>query len=144
MTITDPTTQARHTPASRSAAYGGQITGIMLTAFTLSVGHTIYAWIAGIQDPGFTVTTPLTWIFYTVAFAVAVLARQERRWTQLLVTGFLALVLLIGIFYYPTTFGPRQQTVFGWFENDVYLGLLTVACYLSIQRLRRVTLVPRR
>jgi hypothetical protein len=78
--------------------------------------------------------------FYTVAFAVTALARQERRWAQLVVTGFLVLVLAIGIFYYPTTFGPRQQTVFGWFENDVYLGLLTVAFYLSIQRLRRVTL----
>ena len=116
----------------------------MLAAFILSVGHTGYAWLAGIEDPGFTVTTPITWIFYAVAFAVSVLARQDGRWAQLVVTGFLVLVLAIGIFYYPTTFGPEQQTVFGWFENDVYLGLLTVALYLSIQRLRRVTLVPHR
>ena len=128
---------------SRGAAYGSQISGIMLTAFALSVVHTVYAWLAGIQDPGFTVTTPLTWIFYALAFAVTLLARQERGWAQWVVTGFLALVLVIGIFYYPTTFGPRQQTVFGWFENDVYLGLLTVAFYLSVQRLRRIALVPR-
>jgi cell shape-determining protein MreD len=90
------------------------------------------------------VTTPLAWVFYAVAFAVTALARQDRRWAQLVVTGFLALTLGIGIFYYPTTFGPEQQTVFGWFENDVYLGLLTASFYLSIQRLRRVTLVPHR
>ena len=34
--------------------------------------------------------------------------------------------------------------MFGWFENDVYLGLLTVAFYLSIERLRRITVVPHR
>jgi cell shape-determining protein MreD len=132
------------TSTPRHAAYGGQITGIMLAAFVLSVAHTVYAWLAGIEDPNFTVTTPLAWGFYAVAFAVTALARQDRRWAQLVVTGFLVLVLAIGIFYYPTTFGPRQQTVFGWFENDVYLGLLMVAFYLSIQRLRRNTLVPHR
>jgi hypothetical protein len=132
------------TSTPRRATYGGQIAGIMSVAFALSVAHTVYAWLAGIEDPGFTVTTPLAWGFYAVAFAVTALARQERRRAQLVVTGFLGLVLAIGIFYYPTTFGPRQQTVFGWFENDVYLGLLTVAFYLSIQRLRRITLVPHR
>jgi hypothetical protein len=126
------------------AAYGGQIAWIMVAAFTLSVVHTIYAWLAGIQDQDFTVTTPLAWIFYVVAFGIAALARQERRWAALVVTGFLALTLVIGIFYYPTTCGREQQTVFGWFENDVYLGLLTVAFYLSVLRLRRITLVPRR
>jgi cell shape-determining protein MreD len=144
MTTTDSLTPTRSTAIRREVGYGPQITAIMLAAFTLSVIHTGYAWLAGIEDPGFTVTTPITWIFYAVAFSVSVLARWERRWTQLVVTGFLVLVLAIGIFYYPTTFGPEQQTVFGWFENDVYLGLLTVALYLSIQRLRRVTLVSTR
>ena len=142
--MTETLIPTRPTSTTRSAAYGGQIAGLMAAAFILSVAHTLYAWLAGIQDPGFTVTTPLAWIFYAVAFAVTALARSERRWAQVVVTGFLVLVLAIGIFYYPTTFGPRQQTVFGWFENDVYLGLLTVACYLSVQRLRRVALVPHR
>jgi hypothetical protein len=142
--MTELLTRTQPTSTTPRATYGGQITGIMLAAFALSTAHTIYAWLAGIQDPGFTVTTPITWIFYAVAFTVSVLAQRERRWAQWVVTGFLALTLAIGIFYYPTTFGPRQQTVFGWFENDVYLGLLTVAFYLSIQRLRRVILVPHR
>jgi hypothetical protein len=31
-------------------------------------------------------------------------------------------LLAIGVFYYPTTFTAERQTVFGWFENDVYLA----------------------
>ena len=56
--------------------------------------------------------------------------------------GFLALTLLISVFYYPTTFGPEQQTVFGWFENDVYVALLVVAGYLAVQRWRGTSLRP--
>jgi hypothetical protein len=37
-----------------------------------------------------------------------------------------------------------EQTAFGWFENDVYIGLLILAEYLCIQRLRNVTLTPGR
>jgi len=51
-------------------------------------------------------------------------------------------VLGIAFFYYPTVFGLEQQTVFGWFENDVYVGLLVVATYLGALRLRRTTLTP--
>ncbi len=56
--------------------------------------------------------------------------------------GFLAAVLGIEAFYYPTTFGVEQQTVFGWFENDVYVGLLVTATYLGVVRLRCTTLTP--
>ena len=128
----------------RQTTYRRQIAAIMLAAFTLSVVHTIYAWLAGIADPGFTVTSPLAWIFYLVAFAVTALALRDERWAQLVVLGFLVLVLLIGVFYYPTMFLPHQQTIFGWFENDVYLGLLMLSFYLSIQRFRRVALVVTR
>lgn len=128
----------------RQTTYRRQIAAIMLAAFTLSVVHTIYAWLAGIADPGFTVTSPLAWIFYLVAFAVTALALRDERWAQLVVLGFLVLVLLIGVFYYPMMFLPHQQTIFGWFENDVYLGLLMLAFYLSIHRFRRVALVVTR
>lgn len=141
MSLTRP--QTRSTSQSvRQIAYRTQLAVIMLAAFSLSVVHTIYAWLAGIEDPGFTVSTPLAWIFYVVAFAVTALVLREERWAQLTVLAFLVLILLIGIFYYPTMFEPRQQTIFGWFENDVYLGLLMLALYLGIQRFRGVTLIP--
>ena len=125
----------------RTSTYRTQIPLIMIAAFILSVAHTVYSRLAGIEDPGFTITTPLAWGFYAVAFAVTALARRDARWAQLVVVGFLVVFLLIGVFYYPTMFGPEQQTVFGWFENDVYLGLLGIALYLGIQRLRGVALV---
>jgi hypothetical protein len=45
------------------------------------------------------------------------------------------------VFVYPSMFGPEQQTVFGWFENDVYVGLLMVATFLGVLRIRRVAVV---
>lgn len=133
-TTTMPHRTTRHT------AYRMQIAAIMLAAFSLSIVHTVYAWLAGIEDPTFTVTTPLAWGFYAVALAMTALALRGERWAQVTVSGFLLTVLAIGIFYYPTVFGAPQQTVFGWFENDVYLGLLILALYLSLQRFRGVTL----
>ncbi|WP_062464716.1 hypothetical protein [Demequina soli] len=139
--VSTPAAQAHAAPgARRTAAYARHLRGILLVAFTLSAGHTVYAWAAGIEDPTFTVTTPLTWAFYAVAFAIAWLAGRRARWAQATVLGYLTLLLGISIFYYPTTFGPAQQTTFGWFENDVYVGLLLTAAYLAVQRLRGATI----
>jgi hypothetical protein len=32
--------------------------------------------------------------------------------------------------------------VFGWFENDVYVGLLVLAAYLAVQRWRGTVIRP--
>ena len=96
----------------------------------------------GIEDPTFTLTTPLAWGFYAVAFAMSALARRPGRGAQATVLAFLSVILVIAVFYYPTTFGPEQQTVFGWFENDVYVGLLVVATYLGVLRWRGTVLRP--
>ncbi|MBV9830935.1 MAG: hypothetical protein JOZ82_05010 [Marmoricola sp.] len=87
-------------------------------------------------------TTPVAWAFYAVGFASALLARRESRGAQLVLVGYLAVLLAVSVFFYPTTFVPRQQTVFGWFENDVYTGLLMIAFALAVLRLRRVLLRP--
>jgi hypothetical protein len=140
-------TSAGH-PASRIATYGRTSTygrhmsGVLAAAFTLSAGHTVYAWVEGIEDPTFTVTTPLAWAFYVVGFGFARLARRAGRVAQVSVVAYLAVLLGTSVFYYPTTFGPAQQTTFGWFENDVYVGLLITATYLGVQRLRRKALIP--
>ena len=143
MTATPRTTTAPGTHVTaRTSTYGRHMSGVLVAAFSLSVVHTIYAWVAGIEDPTFTVDTPLAWGFYAVAFGMAALARRTERWAQLAVLPYLATMLGIAFFYYPTVFGPVQQTVFGWFENDVYVGLLVTAAYLGVQRLQRVTLTP--
>ena len=130
------------TTTSRTASYGRHMAGVLIAAFTLSAGHTVYASIEGIEDPTFTVTTPLAWAFYAVGFGSAVLARRNGRVAQVSVLAYLMALLGISVFYYPTTFGLPQQTAFGWFENDVYVGLLVTATYLGVQRLRRVALTP--
>jgi len=126
----------------RTTSYGHQISLLLAAAFALSVTHTVYSRIAGIGDPRFTVDTPIAWVFYAVGFGAAVLARRTQRWAQWTLLAYLTALLYVSVFYYPTTFVPRQQTVFGWFENDVYTGLLMVAYTLCLYRVRRTTLVP--
>ncbi|MEV0134979.1 hypothetical protein AB0H83_41820 [Dactylosporangium sp. NPDC050688] len=128
--------------ATRTATHGRHISNLLVAAFTLSAGHTVYARLEGIEDPTFTVTTPLAWAFYAVGFGSAVLARRPGRPAQVSLLAYLTALLCISVFYYPTTFGPQQQTTFGWFENDVYVGLLITATYLAVQRLRRTALTP--
>ena len=141
MTTTRSTAAPPRT-TERTATYGRQMSGVILAAFVLSVVHTVYAAVEGIEDPTFTVTTPLAWGFYALGFAMSALARRPGRVAQATVLAFLAAVLVIAVFYYPTTFGPEKQTVFGWFENDVYVGLLVVATYLGVQRWRGTVLRP--
>ena len=142
MTTTQSTAAPSGTSRERTATYGRQMSGVMIAAFALSVVHTVYAAVAGIEDPTFTVTTPLAWGFYAVAFAMSALARRPGRAAQATVLAYLAVILVIAVFYYPTTFGPEKQTVFGWFENDVYVGLLAVATYLGVARWRGTVLRP--
>ena len=123
--------------------YSTEISRFLVAAFTLSVVHTCYAWLSGLQDDRFTVTTPVAWVFYAVGFAAAVLARREAPWAQWVLAGYLLVLLYVSVFYYPTTFEPRQQTTFGWFENDVYTGLLMIAAYLAVMRLRGIAVVSR-
>lgn len=55
------------------------MSGVLVAAFTLSVVHTVYARVEGIEDPTSTVTTLLAWGFYAVAFGVA--AGVRRGWS---------------------------------------------------------------
>ena len=137
-----------HTPVSahlvepeRRTSYGAAVSTLMVVAFTLSVIHTIYAGLSGLEDPDFTVRTPTTWIFYLAGFSMAVLARRQARAAQVGVTAYLVAILGVSLFYYPTTFTLEQQTTFGWFENDVYTGLLLTSLILSVLRLRSRALV---
>ena len=79
MTTTPMTSTAPGTGAgARTSTYGRHMSGVLVAAFALSVVHTIYARVAGIEDPTFTVDTPLAWGFYAVAFGMAALARRNR------------------------------------------------------------------
>lgn len=127
--------------ASVASLHARHVSWILVAAFTLSVVHTVYAWRNGLEDPGFTVTTPTTYLFYALGFGAAAVARRPRRSTQAALLGYLLAVLSVSVLYYPTTFTPRQQTTFAWFENDVYVGLLLLATYLVVVDLLGVRLV---
>ncbi len=121
---------------TRTTSYGARLSVVLVVAFALSAGHTVYAYVADLAEPGFTVTSPAAWLFYAAGFSSAALARKDARWAQLALLAYLGLLLVVAVFYYPTTFDVHQQTVFGWFENDVYTGLLMLAAYLGVERLR--------
>ena len=128
----------------RTSTCGTVVSGVLIAAFSLSVVHTVYAWFSDLEDPDFTVTTPLAWGFYAVAFGMALLARRDRPWADWTVAAYLVVLLGIAVFYSPVTVTVEKQTVFGWFENDVYVGLLVTAFVLQVLRLRDVSLVSRR
>jgi hypothetical protein len=142
MTSTQTPVSAHLVEPEGRIRYGVAVSTLMAAAFVLSAVHTIYAELSGLEDPGFTVTTPTTWVFYLAGFAMAALARHEARAAQASVTAYLVAILAVSVFYYPTTFTLEQQTTFGWFENDVYTGLLLTSLILSVLRLRRRALVP--
>jgi hypothetical protein len=135
-------TQERPITGGTTAGYTTQMSLVLAVAFALSAAHTTYGFIVGIGDPSFTVTTPVAWVFYALGFTAAAAARSRRRPVQVAVVAYLGVLLAVAVFFYPTTFTPRQQTTFGWFENDVYTGLLMVALYLGVLQLRRVTSTP--
>jgi hypothetical protein len=112
-----------------------------VAAFTLSALYTVISTLSGVINDAYNL---ILWIFYVVGFGLAALARMDRSWTWWIVSAAVLLLILGGIFLYPAYFVPSEQTAFGWFENDVYIGLLILAEYLCIQRLRNVTLTPGR
>ncbi len=103
------------------------------------MAYTAYTTVVGLADDA---TRPVTWLGYAALWGLVPLARTDRVWAWRVVAAALALLLAVGVFYYPTIFVPARQTTFGWFENDAYMGLLLLAEYLCIQRLRGVTLTP--
>lgn len=126
----------------RATTYARLLPAVLVAAFGLSAVHTVYSSVVGIDDPAFGVDDPAAWAFYVAAFGIAGLSRRGSRPAQAVVLVYLAVLLGVSVFVYPTTFGPEQQTVFGWFENDVYVGLLFVATCLAALRARRVTVTP--
>ena len=122
---------------STTSPRAAQNAGFMLIAYALSVLYTATTVLDGTAPDGFGANDLLPYVFYTVSFAFVGLALVEHRGVQVAVAGFLSLQLAAGVLVYPDDFGPAQQTTWGWFENDAYIGLLAVALYLTVKRVRR-------
>ena len=119
--------------------YSRQVAGVLATATLLSMIYTAYTAITlGTGD----LQNPATYVVYGAWWALVALVRTDKVWAWRTVAAATALMLAVGVFYYPTIFVPALQTTFGWFEYAGYMGLLLLAEYLCIQRLRGVTLTP--
>jgi peptidoglycan/LPS O-acetylase OafA/YrhL len=129
-------------PAGRALSYRSQTGIAVLIAFALSATYTIYLTTAGTADANFDATAPAAWAFYAVGFSLVALARSTRRAAVWTLAAALTVLISVALFLYPSTFTAAQQTTFGWFENDVYTGLLMLALYLTIQDLRGAVLTP--
>lgn len=124
----------------RTLSYRTQVAGVLTAAFALSLAYSVIVTFTGSHE-GYGLGDPTLWVFYAVGFGLAALALADRIWAWRVVAAAVLVLIAVGIFYYPTIFPPSAQTTLAWFENDVYLGLLILAEYLCVQRLRNVDLV---
>ncbi|UQX87453.1 hypothetical protein M6D93_14225 [Jatrophihabitans telluris] len=127
-------------PAARIRTYRQQTSIAVFAAFALSAVYTVYLTAVGTADSSFDAMAPAAWCFYAVGFGLAALSRNTGRRSMWTVAIALSALIAVALFVYPATFTIAQQTTFGWFENDVYTGLLMLALYLSVQNLRGVVI----
>ncbi len=141
MSQEDKKTVIRPTPDTRKRRpYSTQVSGVLAAAFALSLAYSVIVTFTGSHE-GYGLGDPTLWIFYAVGFGLAALALTNRLWAWWVVAAAVLALIAVGIFYYPTVFPPSAQTPLAWFENDVYMGLLILAEYLCVQRLRNVDLI---
>ena len=112
---------------------------MLATAFALSLAYSVIVTVTGSHE-GYGMADPALWVFYAVGFGLVALALTDRIWAWRVIAVAVLALIAVGIFYYPTVFPPSAQTTLAWFENDVYVGLLILAEYLCVQRLRRIDL----
>ena len=125
----------------RRHTYRTQVAGVLAAAFALSLTYSVIFTFTGSHE-GYSMADPALWVFYAAGFGLAALALTDRVWAWRVVAAGVLALIGVGIFYYPTIFPPSAQTTLAWFENDVYVGLLILAEYLCVQRLRNVSLIP--
>ena len=143
MTITqNQPPSSTSTRALRRSRYASQVSGLLLAAFGLSATYTVWSTATGRASEDFHATDPAVWCFYAAMVALALAVRRDWLIAWRLTALLLPLLLAVGVLVYPTLFTAERQTAFGWFENDVYLGLLMTALYLTVQRLRGRRLEP--
>jgi peptidoglycan/LPS O-acetylase OafA/YrhL len=131
----------RETPDTRKRRpYSTQVSGVLAAAFALSLAYSAIVTVTG-SHVGYDLGDPTLWAFYAVGFGLAALALADKIWAWWIVAVAVLALIAVGIFYYPTVFPPSAQTTLAWFENDVYMGLLILAEYLCVQRLRNVEVI---
>jgi cytochrome bd-type quinol oxidase subunit 2 len=124
----------------KRSTYRTQVAGVLAAAFTISLAYSVIVTLTGSHE-GYTLAEPsILWVHFPVGYGLVALALTDRTWAWWTVAAVVLALIAVGILYYPTIFPPSAQTTLAWFENDVYMGLLILAEYLCVQRLRGVDL----
>src|SRR3954447_15469406 len=131
-----------NTAVGTTRPYHTQASGVIAAALSISVAYTLFNSFAGTPHGASDARDPILWLYYGFAFGLVALVRRDARWSWGVVGAALLGMIGIGLFYYPTVFTPEVQRPLGWVENDLYMGLLILAEYLCVQRLRRIALTP--
>jgi hypothetical protein len=133
VSLTVPQQRTESLPAVRPSS-GQPVAAAMLAAYALSIAYTVWSTATGVAPDAFSVRSPGAWAACVLGIAVAGLAVREGRRVRLAVTAWLVLSIAVAVLVYPHVFTPARQTGVGFFENDVYTGLLMVALDRHLRR----------
>ena len=100
------------------------------------------------EIPRYDAFTLTTSVVYASLIGVSALVLTDRSWAWWVVSVLVVLLVLVGvIWYYPVVVPARIEAgamgLVGWLEGSVYLGLLFVAGFVCLLKLRGVRLVPK-
>ncbi len=133
----DPGQAAVGAAPPRSWTVRWQVALLLGAAFTLSTGYLGVLTLTGLLPGRLADAGPAPWAVSLAGFAIVGLVLTDRTWAWCAAAVLIAVFIGIGITLYEALLVPGPLTAVGWFQNDVYIGLLGLAEYLCLCRLRR-------
>jgi hypothetical protein len=108
---------------------------ILIIAYAVSMMYQYYRSRVN-QFPEYDQFGPTEIIGYLVFFAWSSLALSSKRWALWAVLALCIIQLLIGALYYlPVIFVVRHDSFWDWAECIVFIGLISLAGYLTLKQL---------
>jgi hypothetical protein len=116
-----------------------QVAVVLAAAFALSACHLGFVTLTGLLPGRLADAGPLPWAITLAGFATAGLVLTDRTWAWRTAAALIVVFIGIGITRYEALLVPGLLTAVGWLQNDVHIGLLGLAGYLCLRRLRHPT-----
>jgi hypothetical protein len=123
----------------RSRPGGRRVALVLAAAFTLSAGYLGFLTLTGLLPGGPADAGPAKWAIPLAGFATVGLVLTDRAWAWRTAAVLIVVFIGLGITLYGALLVPGLLTAVGWFQNDVYIGLLGLAEYLCLRHLRHPT-----
>jgi hypothetical protein len=135
MTMASDAGQAADGPL-RSRPGGRQVALVLGAAFTLSAGYQGILTLTGLLPGRLADVGPALWVIPLAGFATVGLVLTDRTWAWCTAAVLIVVFIGIGIMRYEALLVPGLLTAVGWLQNDIHIGLLGLAGYLCVRRLR--------